>query len=343
MTKLKKSFHKSQLEKYFRSYDLANLSDFIFSETISIDEFNKKDKNLFVINRNNELVSYINPKVTLSDGDIVFSKTEYVKTLFKLLHKSSIKNLTLITHQSDIKINRKLYSKKPRAISRWFSVNVSIEKEDLYSIPIGFANEHYRKNLNPDIHPKNIKSINKDNRIYINFNPNTNYFERGKILKKYKNNKDFVVASKNLEMSEYRNDLEKYKYVLCPPGNGIQTHRTWEALYFGSTPIVKDSILYKSFKDLNIIYVDDFNSIKIENLSKNINNQAIQYKKLFKEYYKTIFTKENYDQVNKYNFELLLKDLNKIKRKYLLVLRFNKLYKPIRSKIYRAYYLIFYK
>ena len=104
MTKLKYSFHKSQLEKYFRSYDLANLSDFIFSETISIDEFNKKDKNLFVINRNNELVSYINPKVILSDGDVVFSKTEYVKTLFKLLHKSSLKNLTLITHQSDIKI-----------------------------------------------------------------------------------------------------------------------------------------------------------------------------------------------------------------------------------------------
>jgi hypothetical protein len=64
MPKLKDSFHKSQLEKYFRSYDLAKLSDFIFSETISIDEFNKKDKNLFVINRNNELVSYINPKVS---------------------------------------------------------------------------------------------------------------------------------------------------------------------------------------------------------------------------------------------------------------------------------------
>jgi hypothetical protein len=249
--------------------------------------------------------------------------------------------LTLITHQSDIKIKRGLYSKKPKAISRWFSVNVSIEKEDLYSIPIGFANEHYRKNLNPDIHSKNSKSINKSNHIYINFNPNTNYLERGKILKMYKKNKDFVVASKNLEMSEYIKDLEKYKFVLCPPGNGIQTHRTWEALYFGSTPIVKDSILYKSFKDLDIVFVDDFNSLKIENLSKNINNQGIHYKKLFKEYYETIFTKEIYQQVNKYNFELLLKDLNKIKRKYLVVSRFNKFYKPIRSKFYRAYYSIF--
>ena len=58
--------------------------------------------------RNNELVTYINPIASLSDGDIVFSKTEYVKSLFKLLHGTNLKNLTLITHQSDIEIKNKL-------------------------------------------------------------------------------------------------------------------------------------------------------------------------------------------------------------------------------------------
>ncbi len=236
---MKNSSNKIQLESYFRSYDLAKLSDFIFSETISIDEFNKKNKNFYEIFRNNELVTYINPIVSLSDGDIVFSKTEYVKSLFKLLHGTTLKDLTLITHQSDIEINNKLYSKKPKAISRWFSVNVSIEKEDLYSLPIGFANEYYNKNINPDIYGKKNQSTKKSNQIYINFNPNTNYFEREKILKTYNDNKDFVIATNNSEMAEYRDDLEKYKYVLCPPGNGIQTHRLWEAMCFGSIPIVK--------------------------------------------------------------------------------------------------------
>ena len=83
-------------------------------------------------------------------------------------------------------------------------------------------------------------------------------------------------------MAEYRDDLEKYKYVLCPPGNGIQTHRLWEAMYFGSIPVVKDSILYKSFKKLNIIFVDNFKNIKIKELDKNINNQAIPYKQFLK-------------------------------------------------------------
>ena len=341
MTESKEKITINQLKKYFRSYDLAKLSDFIFSETVSIDEFNKKNKNFYEISKDNELVTYINPIVSLSDGDIVFSKTEFVKSLFKLLDGSALKNLTLITHQSDIKIDNKLYSKKPKAISRWFSVNVSIEKKDLYSIPIGFANEHYKKNINPDIYVKKNQSTNKSNYIYINFNPNTNFIERENILNKYKNNKDFVIATNNSEMVEYKNDLEKYKYVLCPPGNGIQTHRLWEAMYYGSIPVVKDSILYKSFKNLNIIFVDNFKNIKIKELNKNINKQAIQYKEFFKDYYEVIFTKENNQQLDKHILQLPLKALNNIKRKHLLVSKLNKLYKPIRSKFYRAYFSVF--
>jgi len=30
-----------------------------------------------------------------------------------------------------------------------------------------------------------------------------------------------------------------HEFVVCPPGNGVDTHRFWETLYCGSTPIVK--------------------------------------------------------------------------------------------------------
>ena len=338
---MKYSSNKIHLENYFRSYDLAKLSDFIFSETISIDEFNKKNMDLYVVFRNNEIVTYINPIVALSDGDIVFSKTEYVISLFQLLHGSSLKDLTLITHQSDIEINDRIYSKKPKAISRWFSVNVAVEKKDLYSIPIGFANEYYRKNINPNIYGRNKQSTNKSNHIYVNFNPNTNYLERQKILNTYKDNKDFVIVTKNLEMGDYKDDLEKYKYVLCPPGNGIQTHRLWEAMYFGSIPVVKDNIVYKNFKKLNIIFVDNFKNINITELNKNINKQTINYKKFFKDYYEFIFSKENNVQKNKHILELPSKALKNIKRKHQIVSILNKVYKPIRSKFYRAYFFVF--
>jgi len=326
-----------QLKKYFRSYDLAKLSDFIFSETISNDDFKIKNKEVFVIDKSNELITYINPTFSLSDGDIVFTKTDYVKSLFKLLQDCSLKNLTLITHQSDIEINKRIYSKKPKAISRWFSVNVSIEKDDLFSIPIGFANEHYKKNLNPDYLSEKSKIDEKINKVYINFNPNTNYLERIKIFNTYSHNSDFVISTNNQKMSNYKDDLEKYKYVLCPPGNGIQTHRLWESIYYGAIPVVKDSILYKNFKKLNIIFVEDFKNLNLSNLLQKSNKTFLRYEDFFENNYKIIFNKDNNYKKNTQNFRVSELTLNILKRKHLLFSRFNKIYKPLRSKILKFY------
>jgi hypothetical protein len=40
---------------------------------------------------------------------------------------------------------------------------------------------------------------------------------------------------------EHVERLAKYKYCLCPEGNGVDTHRLWEALLLGSIPIVKNT------------------------------------------------------------------------------------------------------
>ena len=37
----------------------------------------------------------------------------------------------------------------------------------------------------------------------------------------------------------YRRILLNYMFVICPEGNGIDTHRMWEALYLRTIPIIK--------------------------------------------------------------------------------------------------------
>jgi hypothetical protein len=38
--------------------------------------------------------------------------------------------------------------------------------------------------------------------------------------------------------ASYLDDMARCRWVLSPPGNGVDCHRTWEALYLGVTPIV---------------------------------------------------------------------------------------------------------
>ena len=66
---------------------------------------------------------------------------------------------------------------------------------------------------------------------------------------KSKENFVFKTFDNNLE---YLKELSKYKFSLCPPGNGLDTHRVWESLLVGTIPIVEDNELNNNFLKMGV-------------------------------------------------------------------------------------------
>jgi len=64
--------------------------------------------------------------------------------------------------------------------------------------------------------------------------------------------------------------LEDIDFVLCPRGNGIDTHRLWETLYMGSIPIVIYSDVHKNLLDLPILFVNNWNEISYDFLLEQL-------------------------------------------------------------------------
>jgi hypothetical protein len=52
-----------------------------------------------------------------------------------------------------------------------------------------------------------------------------------------------------------------HRFVLSPFGNGIDCHRTWEALVLGSIPIVRRSTLHEMFHDMPAVEVDHWKTV----------------------------------------------------------------------------------
>lgn len=50
-------------------------------------------------------------------------------------------------------------------------------------------------------------------------------------------------------------------FVASPPGNGVDCHRTWEALVLNAIPIVRRTSLQALFEDLPVMQVDDWNEV----------------------------------------------------------------------------------
>ncbi len=260
--------------------NFARYSDFIFSEIVSKEEFDflkEKNNNLIIVREYKYLklnaIWYINPIIELRDNDVIFSQSEVVDILFKLLKKfSEFKNLKLITHQSDRTIDRKLFNKKPESVSSWFSTNVNFVTDGLYSIPIGINNFHNENFFNKKI--QNDFFLNRSNKekkeiVYVNFTLDTNSKHRKKALefaKLLKDKNKFIDLNK--DSYKYFENISESKFTLAPWGNGVDTHRFWEALYLGSTPVTLKHTHYENFYKLPAIFLNDYSELTMDNLEK---------------------------------------------------------------------------
>lgn len=85
-----------------------------------------------------------------------------------------------------------------------------------------------------------------NNSVLMSFNTQTAVRYRESVFAQFINQAD--VTSFTLDYSiagrlAYLRSISEHDFVLCPRGNGRDTHRLWETLYLGSIPIVKNGEL----------------------------------------------------------------------------------------------------
>ena len=242
-----------------------NFSDHVFDESNNIDT-QKVKKN-----------------------DVIFLNPDLIEIFFTIYDKKIKNRYILITHNSDRNIGESEVSFMSKNVIHWFAQNLTIpEKDTVTLIPIGLENirrlKHGRrkwfKNTN----------LNKTKLILSSFNIFTNYKKRSFLKDAIKNYK-FVDSREINSTKEYFSKLNDYMFVVCPEGNGADTHRIWESLLLNTIPIVISTPFTDHLKKNNIpcLYLE-----KWEDLN---NYTEIDLKHAYKE-----LSKENTSQYAKFNF-----------------------------------------
>ena len=299
-----KFFQDQKENSILTSYNFARLSNFIYAEELTFEQYELQKKEDDVIVHNDHRIVYINPNVKLKENDVIFCNSHFVKYLFRDLKSCNLKNLKLITHQSDIPINRNLYSKKPDCISNWYGINIEHQDLNLIPIPIGLSNYYSPKNLfYKDFKNKNLTLNDKLNEIYVNFNVSTNRKVREKLLKSLENKDSFYIERENKDLVGYLDSLIRYKYVLCPEGNGIDTHRFWETIYAGSIPVSKKHITLKTSEGLPVVLIEDYKNLSFEEiLNQTPKLTHYTFEKLTIQYWDKLITSENIHSLETFNY-----------------------------------------
>lgn len=208
-------------------------------------------------------------------------KDEFIAQLDQT--KKDFSGSTLVLHNYD---NIPLEDEMRRISSRFrkvYSVNWLGEKDIATTIPIGLENwgllhngvpADFQKLIARGLVPRNDRSI----RILSSFSLHTNLSERRKVIDFCLSHKDVHHMSSFTSPRDYRELVSKSQFVLSPPGNGADCHRTWEAIYLGAIPIVHKDFWPFGHLDLPVLVVDDwfnvpqqiqdFRSLRIMNVNE---------------------------------------------------------------------------
>ena len=301
------------------SNNFSRSANVVFAEFINNKEYNSiaKTKETCKVASNNEATLYFSKVFELKENDVIFCHTLFVESLFTLLENiTEFKNLKLITSQSDIEIGKELYRKKPNCISTWYAVNAAFESPNLIPIPLGLPETRNSKNIIfSDFSEQDPILKNKIHKVLVNFNLNTRYFHRYSFVKKALSDPFFTVSKANLNYKKYIRELKNHKFVLVPWGNGIDTHRLWEALYAGAIPITVKHNTFRTLKGLPIQFISSIREIDISNFEKNYLDYK-NYEKLNIEWWISLIQSKKVSKKGTLKIDLNIHEVTKIKEIY---------------------------
>jgi hypothetical protein len=174
--------------------------------------------------------------------------------------------ISIILHNHDQVPPPEFFKQMGRLGIHCYSPNVLDNVVGVTPIPIGLENRYFQKNGIIKYFPPNSAScdlsIHKRHiGLFGAFNIATNPMERQKtadVMSQF----GISVFQSRINPQKFRAALSQALFVLSPPGNGIDCHRTWESVYFGAIPVIKKGMLAESLYDsLPILAIDEWDEI----------------------------------------------------------------------------------
>jgi len=193
---------------------------------------------------------------------LIFCYSCALTTFMNKLHLFKNK-FVLVSHNEDDNITEK-YSLLANSslVITWFAQNLMIYHPKIQMLPIGIANSMWPHGNTTTLSYVKDLNMNKENKLYFYFNIWTNQPARN-LCKDVLESKglQFGCSHDNLDYLKY---LSTCKFAICPPGNGIDSHRIWECYYLNVIPIMLRSTFTEHIqKVLPCILLDTWNDFNM--------------------------------------------------------------------------------
>lgn len=171
-----------------------------------------------------------------------------------------------------------IWTGPPYNLGHWFAQNCDVRHPRLTPIPIGLETDRW--------HPPSQKKDallatapqERTGLVYLNHTIRASHRTQRKRAYELFGGKVWVtIEHMDQSFEHYYRQLASHKFVFSPDGNGMDSCRTWEALYLGCYPIVERHVFTEEFaKVLPLLIVDDWTAITEDSLQAEYARMSAQ-------------------------------------------------------------------
>jgi len=241
------------------------------------------------------------------DGSIVYITASAIPAFVEIM-KTIPHRIVLVTGDCDQSVYQDVFPSSHEflefieqdKILHWFAQNSTVNHSKISPIPIGL--DYHTLSEKSNSWGSQAKPMDQENLLrgiqdgsplfyrrkiscYANFQFNINgrFANERRVARK-------EIPENVVEYEEQKRPREEtwgiqseYAFVISPSGNGLDCHRTWEALCLGCIPIVKSSPIDHLFEGLPVLIVNSWSDItrtKLEEVIDEFKNKTFNYDKL---------------------------------------------------------------
>ncbi len=208
---------------------------------------------------------------SVESGDLIFVKTDMLDLFFESRHRLIGSPYVLISHNSDHPSPGPHSSRlNDPNLFAWYGQNGDCSHPKFHPLPIGFPNQEWAHGNVTTLRKQasGLKPLTERRwLLYINVGTESNANRQATIdhFKSWKH--EGVKFAEKGSHEQYLEDMKNSRFVLSPPGNGIDCHRTWEAVLMGAVPVILPSFSFGELAQLvPVLVVENFQSLTSSHL-----------------------------------------------------------------------------
>jgi hypothetical protein len=204
------------------------------------------------------------------NAKIIFCRSDELQEFLDLYSEKLTANV-IITGNSDHEFHE-IPKNIPKSVKALFLQNSYIsDNKFVYTIPIGLENFRLGVNGNPKFIQYRRNSVGRPAKILFGPLSPTHPIRETVIARFSQVDSNWDLLTERLSPRNYARVSGKYGFIAAVRGNGVDTHRLWEALYRGLTPIVERDDWWRSLESMfpQVLLVDSWEKSEIDRVLSN--------------------------------------------------------------------------